>query len=357
MDCFANKCDIKILERGVCINMIDDVLREKQKKYPKDNGFEMVCKWLESGPPLGEEEKNLICNVFKGEPFQGFLYNTIIWNMPNTEYRTIVETAAQLYDLQRNLNKKIGRTCYGKIVKDETLMRHVYNEIIQRFGKVCEYDCGFEDDVMELYLKKYVVTTKEAKTPEEMYKACADYRLLHPSANITELLEFMRNITPIKETIAEEVTYMDYFIECLKRNEPKNNPKNSNICRPYQYRTLLEMHSGDWSEGKLPKEKDVLYILCIGLGLSNSDFQILRAALAREYQDSTKFADNTFSYRDEKIQSVLRDIDTWYENVRMKYKNPLIEMVPQKVLLEVDKMLIENGYEALYEPKRIKKQK
>lgn len=332
-------------------------LKEKREQYPRDNGFEMVFKWLKNGKAVKEEDRNIICNVFKGEPFQGFLYNTIIWNMPDTEYETIIQTAAELYDLQRSLNKKIGRTCYEKIVKDGTLMEHVYNEIVQRFGKVCEYNDKFEDDVMEIYLKKYVMTTKEAKTPEELHKACIDFLLLHPYADTEELLKFMENITPLKETAAEEVKYMEYFMECLKRNEPKNNPKNSNICRPYQYRTLLEMHSGDWSEGKLPKEKDVLYILCIGLAFSNSDFQILRAALAREYKDSARFADNTFSYRDEKIQSVLRDIDTWYENVRLKYKNLLIEMVPQKVLLEVDKMLLENGYDALYETKRIKKQK
>lgn len=352
-----------ILNKDAGYKGVDDMNREytkeQRKLYPRDEKYAEVCRWITGSAVLTEDMKNLFCDVFKGEPFQGLLYNTVIWNMDNLEYDTVVRTAGELYHFQRSLNKKIGRTCYDKIVKDEALIRHIYNEMAERFGSIrqYEYTVDFENAVMNIYLQEYAKVAKVAKTPEELYKACSDYKMSHPTASAEELMKFMSELTPGSEGEIKEVQYKEYFEECIRKNNPENNPKNSSICRPYHYTRFLELHSGSWGEDRLPKEKDELYILCIGLSLSITNFRNLRAALEREYRDSARFADNNLSYRDEKIQSVIRDIDTWYEKARAKYPKETTDTLPQKVLMEVDIMLKENGYALLYEPKRSKKQK
>ena len=336
-----------------------DTVRRKKLQYPRDERFDDVCKWICNSEPLSEELKRLYRDIFKGEPYQRFLYNTIIWNIPDESYDTFIHAAAELYHYQRCLNKKIGRTYYSESVKDSFLLHHIYREIMYRFKSIKNYDYNdeFEDQVMEIYLEEYAKNASKAKTTQELFQASKDFYTQNTEMSALELLKFMAQITPVAEQSVKEVSYKDYFLECLRRNEPENHPKNSNICKAYHYTKYLEIHSGNWSDNRLPKDKDELYIICIGLALSLQDFEILRAALGKEINDSTKFADNTYTNRDKEIQSVLENIDIWYENARIQYNNPPMELVPQKVLLEVDKMLEELGYSKLYGEKRYKKKK
>ena len=69
------------------------------------------------------------------------------------------------------------------------------------------------------------------------------------------------------------------------------------------------------------------------------------------------FADNYLSDRDAILQSVLEQIDLWYETVRAEENLSETSWVPKQVLLRVDRMLMERGYPLLYSPRKTRRQK
>lgn len=56
-------------------------------------------------------------------------------------WEALIDAAAELYYLQRELNRKIGRTVYHKGSIDRTLLRHIYNEITARLPEPGSYPC------------------------------------------------------------------------------------------------------------------------------------------------------------------------------------------------------------------------
>ena len=330
-------------------------LAEKRKFYSKaSRKFELICKYIENTDELPDETKQLFIEC-DGEPIQSLLYNTIIYNMEDMEYQTVVEISAELYHYQRELNRRIGRTYYEKKLKDVTLMRHIYEEITYRFPEVKKYlyDEKYENDVHDKYLQGEEVHVSEAVTAADLKDRICKYIEGKKGEGITcdklieELKEFLEHnvAKPIKEE--ENISFKEYFEKCLRRNRDENNPINSVICNKNRFVTQLERTRKDWYTEKLP-DKDELYIICIALSLSFNDYDKLRKAAEWERKDSTVFADNIYSNRDRLIQTVLGNIDGWYEQVRHDTKLP-IECVPKKVLQTVDDMLRRHDCEPLYE--------
>ena len=80
----------------------------------------------------------------------------------------LIEKAAELYDLQRKLNKCIGRTFYDSLVKDSALLWHIKDEIVYRFPFIQEdFDhMGKEGfDYPEETFKKYINIYKKSYNP------------------------------------------------------------------------------------------------------------------------------------------------------------------------------------------------
>ena len=69
------------------------------------------------------------------------------------------------------------------------------------------------------------------------------------------------------------------------------------------------------------------------------------------------YADNYLSDRDALLQSVLEQIDKWYETVRREENLSETGWIPKQVLLRVDKMLKDRGHPLLYAPRKTRRQK
>lgn len=160
-----------------------------------------------------------------------------------------------------------------------------------------------------------------------------------------ELKAYLKSVTPSVDYAAPDMTFEKYLKMCMERN--KVSPVNSDICSEDRYKKLLDITRNASFFKRFPN-KDELYTICIALSVSYDDFIILRQCIEREMKDSATYADNDYTSRDTKIQSVIRDIDDWYANVRKKYPKNSIEQAPEMVLIEVNKMLEENSYAPVY---------
>ena len=331
--------------------LCDNEIRNRMKQcYPRTSQKFIQClKFISTSAPLSQDMQQFMI-VVNAPMIQSVFYDTVIYNMPDTSYESVIEAAAELYYYQRELNRRIGRTVYHRDSIDKTLLEHIYNEIVFRLSEVREYPCDewYKEQTYRVFLRKYSGIVRTVTSVQALKDSLLAHYQNQEQISYKDLKEYLNQIAPNVDYAAPEVTFEQYMKFCMERN--RTNPQNSDICSEDRYKKLLNITRNASFYKRLPN-KDELYSLCIAVAVSYSDFIILRQCVERELKDSATYADNDFNSRDSKIQSVIRDIDYWYKQVRGKYLNLPIEQAPKRVILEVNRMLRENNYVGIYRGK------
>ena len=344
------------IDKVVQIKFGSSDIENLKKKYSRQSDrFKKAREFVLRKTTLPEEVKEIMM-IFEGSPIQGLFYNTVIFNMADTTYETIVSTGAELYHLQRELNRRIGRTLNGKDKIDRTLIGHIYNEMVYRFPDIQDIalDTNLENDIFKRFLSNDALHKKEITSATDLKTA-----LLIGFGNkdiITkeELAQFLSESVKPANTNDSDRSFYDYFKKCEERNsEIYGNKRKSSICNKNTFVVQTEISFSGWYDKKLPRDLDELFIVCISMGISYSDFSILRELAAREGKNSVKYASNIYTDRDEKIECYIRDIDAIYQ----KYENLYIAERPKKILEDIDNILKDNDFPLLVKPRLHKKVK
>ena len=329
------------------------VLREKREEYSENSEkFAAVRSFLfrySSDSSLPDDLKYLFRKC-SGQPFQDVIYSTVIYNIPVEEWDSLlhlkrrellIEKAAELYDLQRKLNKCIGRTFYDSLVKDSALLWHIKDEIVYRFPFIQEdFDCmekeGF--DYPEETFKKYINIYKKS------YKPNSDLT----SRDTTNFVKKVRNCFLMhKEKGGHFIKDEKTFWLAVTTTRTKSNV------------TLFTKEMNDSYGRRLFPTKDDLFVFAIAMRLPYEEFKNLVKDAEKDCGDSAQYTyDNTDNLRDALILSVIRDIDGWYEMTAAELQEAELQAAskgsikkevimeksnyPMEVLFRVDEMLWEN---------------
>ena len=277
--------------------------------------------------------------------FQDVIYSTVIYNIPVEEWDSLlhlkrrellIEKAAELYDLQRKLNKCIGRTFYDSLVKDSALLWHIKDEIVYRFPFIQEdFDhMGKEGfDYPEETFKKYINIYKKSYNPNVDLS----------SRDSTNFVKKVRNCFLMhKEKGGHFIKDEKTFWLAVTTTRTKSNV------------TLFTKEMNDSYGRRLFPTKDDLFVFAIAMRLPYEEFKNLVKDAEKDCGDSARYTyDNTDNLRDALILSVIRDIDGWYEMTAAELqaaskgsikKEVIMEKsnYPMEVLFRVDEMLWEN---------------
>lgn len=324
------------------------VLREKREEYSENSEkFAAVRSFLfrySSDSSLPDDLKYLFRKC-SGQPFQDVIYSTVIYNIPVEEWDSLlhlkrrellIEKAAELYDLQRKLNKCIGRTFYDSLVKDSALLWHIKDEIVYRFPFIQEdFDhMGKEGfDYPEETFKKYINIYKKSYNPNVDLS----------SRDSTNFVKKVRNCFLMhKEKGGHFIKDEKTFWLAVTTTRTKSNV------------TLFTKEMNDSYGRRLFPTKDDLFVFAIAMRLPYEEFKNLVKDAEKDCGDSARYTyDNTDNLRDALILSVIRDIDGWYEMTAAELqaaskgsikKEVIMEKsnYPMEVLFRVDEMLWEN---------------
>lgn len=113
-------------------------------------------------------------------------------------------------------------------------------------------------------------------------------------------------------------SFYDYFKKCEERNsEIYGNKRKSSICNKNTFVVQTEISFSGWYDKKLPRDLDELFIVCISMGISYSDFSILRELAAREGKNSVKYASNIYTDRDKKLNAIFVILTQCIKNMKI----------------------------------------
>ena len=333
-------------------------LMKKREEYSKNSEkFAAVRSFLfrySRDSSLPDDLKYLFRKC-SGQPFQDVIYSTLIYDIPAEEWDSLsypkrrellIEKSAELYYLQRKLNKCIGRTFYDSLVKDSALLWHIKDEIVYRFPFMeKDFDCmekeGF--DYPEETFEKYINIYKES------YKPNSDFT----SRDTTNFVKKVRNCFLMhKEKGGHFIKDEKTFWLAVTTTRTKSNV------------TLFTKEMNDSYGRRLFPTKDDLFVFAIAMRLPYEEFKNLVKDAEKDCGDSARYTyDNTDNLRDALILSVIRDIDGWYEMTAAELhaaelqeaephaaskvsidKKVIMEKsnYPMEVLFRVDEMLWEN---------------
>lgn len=334
-----------------------DNIDELREKYSRQSiRFIKACEFVMRKASLPEEVKEIMM-TFEGSPIQGLFYNTVIFNMPDTSYKSIVAAGAELYHLQRELNRRIGRTLNGKSIIDKTLIGHIYNEMVYRIPTVQEIplDARLAEDIFKQYLSNDALHKKQIETAADLKEALLIGFGNKDVIRREELHQFLSESIKPDEKRDDSCSFFEFFRKCEEKNsEVYGDKRKSSICNKNTFIDQTQISFSGWFDKRLPRDLDELFIVCISMGITYSDFSVLRELAAKESRNSVKYASNIYTDRDEKIECYIRDIDSMYK----KYENEYITYRPGKILEEIDRILEINNYPLLVKPrlqKRVKK--
>ena len=304
--------------------------------------FRWLCDVLHSPVPLDLQ-------------LQDYLYDTLIGTAPLRTRRDVCEMAADVYYHQILLNKKLGRICILGSETDSNLLSYVHNEMSIRLNQMKDIpmDGAFTRQVMEIYREKYIMKLPEDPAKNRRLQNLKNYILDNPEATYEGAVAALH--TPWSPP---DITYTRYITARFEkiRNTPEKERMTGIDCSNQFYKQL-EMTQKVSFVKEPPADKDMLYIICIALGFDHKDFFNLRSIIQREKSDCSLYADNHLSERDTLLQSVLEQIDKWYETVRTEENLCETSWVPKQVLLRVDRMLKDRGLPLLYTPRKTRRQK
>ena len=308
----------------------------------RDETFQRISAMLRSPMPLELQ-------------LQDYLYDTLIGTQPLTTPQEIYNLAAEVYYYQILLNKKIGRICVVGSETDNNLMSYVHHEMCCRLPqmKAIPMNPEFTRQVMAVYRETYIRKLPEDPAKYSKLQNLRAYMADTPEPTYEGAVAALH--TPWSPPGVSYVQYISARLEKI-RNTPEQERTTSIDCSNQFYRQL-EMTQKVSFVKEPPGDKDMLYIICIALGFDHKDFFNLRSIIQREKKDCSLFADNYLSDRDAILQSVLEQIDLWYETVRVEENLSETSWVPKQVLLRVDRMLMERGYPLLYAPRKTRRQK
>lgn len=328
-----------------------NTLREKREEYSKNSEkFAAVRSFLfrySSDSSLPDDLKYLFRKC-SGQPFQDVIYSTVIYEIPAEEWGSFSDSkrrklltlkGAELYDLQRKLNKCIGRTFFDSLVKDSALLWHIKDEIVYRFPFMKEdFDRmereGF--DYPEETFKRYINIYKKS------YEVNADFTSRDTSNFVNEVRScFLMHKKEGGHFIKDEKT----FWLAVTTTRTKSSV------------TLFTKEMYDSYGRRLFPTKDDLFVFAIAMRLPYEEFDKLVKYAVMDCGDSARYAYNTANLRDALILSVIRDIDGWYEMTAAELQAELQAVskvsidkeaikeksnYPMEVLFRVDEMLWEN---------------
>lgn len=316
--------------------------------YARDSTFEIVSSFLNRPDSISQEVLRL----------QTYLYDTLIYTAPGTDKESLIATAAEVYHYQILLNRKIGRTCFVETKTDDALLYYVHNEMALRIPQMRDIplNAQFSQRVMAVYRETYIGETPADPVKIQQLQNLRDYLNNNPNATYDGANAVLHGAWSPPD-ISFKKYISNRFLENKFDPACPDKKRLSSIDSINQFYKQTEMTQKVSFLKDIPTEKDMLYIICIALGFHFDDFCKLRSIIQKEKQDSALCADNHLNQRDQLIQSVLHHIDKWYETVSAEENHPLIEWMPQLVLLRVDRMLEEKGLAPLYSPRRTRHQK
>lgn len=327
-----------------------DNIEELREKYSRqDIRFITAYEFVTRKTSLPEEVKEIMM-VFEGTPIQGLFYDTVIFNMPDAKYESIVAAGAELYHLQRELNRRIGRTLNGKNIIDKVLIGHIYNEMIYRISDIkrTPLNTDLENDIFKQFLSNDALHKKQIETAADLKAALLVGFGNRDVIKKEELHQFLTESIKPDEKSDNSGSFSEFFKKCEEKNsEVYGDKRKSSICNKNTFVDQTQISFSGWFDKRLPRDLDELFIVCIAMGIAYSEFSILRELAAKESRNSVKYASNIYTDRDEKIECYIRDIDSMYKN----YEHEYITYRPGIILKEIDRILEANHFPLLVKPR------
>lgn len=293
-----------------------------------------VYKYSHSDFQLDDDLKYLFlrCN---GQPMQNELYDTVIyeiqvenWSNFSTleKHEKLVLVGAELYYLQRKLNKCIGRTFYSSSKRDDVLINHIRNEIVQRFSFLQEDLNGIEDYPKAVFSKYY-----------DLYSGNISNKSVSNYGDTSLLIDEIREIFSNRKNNGEKgIFIVDQKTFWLAVTDKRSRSPVS----------LFTNKMNDDYGRRLYPTKDDLYVFAIALKLHYEEFKKLIEKASEDCGDYTRYSINTGNIRDALIVSVIRDIDGWYKQTKLECESSGEKVhyrdLAMEVLFRVDQILWQN---------------